>query len=263
MLPWQICELNLREAMRCYACATEDGETREVQGVTITSSGVNFGVFNSAMLTAPITAGISELERKIVIPNVHFAARGLDWSCWFCDDMLPPGVRNSIRSVLSRYGLQLAASPPGMYADRLNPVTRKLPHLEIRPVGDDQTRYDFCDVASSVFMLPFPIAKEIYGAQAMWQSTMTGYVGYYCGKPASIVTTVIGPEAIGIYSLATVPNLQQQGCGEAMLRHAMLQASRRTGLQTSVLQTTKAGFALYERLGYQVVTRFAMYVREG
>jgi ribosomal protein S18 acetylase RimI-like enzyme len=69
----------------------------------------------------------------------------------------------------------------------------------------------------------------------------------------------MGGHAIGVYNVATIPQHQQRGYGEAIMRHALEQAYDEHGLERSILQSTPAGARLYHRMGYQTVAKIAVY----
>ena len=160
MPSYEMVERNLREAMRCYSHCTPEGEVREMDGIVIASSGIDYSVFNSAMFTTPVMS-VFDLERRITHAEVHFSARGLGWSCWVCEDLLSPSVRKVARQAFTGRGMRVVAQPPGMYADRIWPRDRPPANIEFRRVEDDRTRFDFADVASIVFSLPFVISEKI------------------------------------------------------------------------------------------------------
>jgi predicted acetyltransferase len=60
---------------------------------------------------------------------------------------------------------------------------------------------------------------------------------------------------VGVYCVATLPGHERKGYAETMVRHAVARA----GLGQSILQATSPGFSLYRRMGYEVVTHFAIY----
>jgi ribosomal protein S18 acetylase RimI-like enzyme len=260
---FQCVEENLRAAMRCYSFASEQGETRDLSGVTITSCGMDFPVFNSAMLTSPVDGGIREMDQRIAVAAVHYKARQLGWSFWVCEDLLHPELRGQAPHVFRKRNMEVIAQPPGMLAEKLAPPAGALPRLDCRRVNDARTRFDFADIASIVFALPFATSKKIYGHEGTWNSGMSGYVGYLENKPVSIVTTVYGGGVIGIYSLATLPQHQRLGFGESLMRHAAEEARRETGIEALVLQSTKQGLGLYARMGFRMVTKFSVYMLEG
>lgn len=255
--PALVVEANLRVSMRAYSHASPDGEYREYPGIAVSSAGVNYSVFNSALFTVPV-ADDGQLEGRLTQAAVHFGARGEGWTCWMCEELFEPAVLRSCDAVFARQGMHLLSQAPGMYADSLTRPGR-LAEIECRPVSDAATRFDFCDVACVVFALPFRIARAIYAESAYWSSGTRGYVGYVGRKPVSVVAAVLAGEAIGIYSLGTLPQHQRRGYGEAMLRRAVDDIRNSSGLERVVLQSTSSGFALYRRLGLRTVTRFRVY----
>ena len=261
MPAFETVERNLREAMQCYASCSPQGEVRQVAGAVIVSSGIDYSVFNSFMLTSRIET-VAELDERISHAEVHFKARGLGWSCWLCEDLLAPTVQKAARSFFVSRRMKVAAQPPGMHADRVWPRERKPATMEIRRVDNDRTRFDFADVASVVFALPFTIAEKIYVPESTWRGRMHGWVGYEAERAVSIVATVVAGGAVGIYSLATVPHFQRRGYAETLMRHALETAHRETGIEKSVLQTTRAGIGLYKRMGYRPVTNFSVYLQD-
>ena len=64
---------------------------------------------------------------------------------------------------------------------------------------------------------------------------------------------------MGVYNVATVPDRQRRGCGEAVMRHALRRAREQHGIERTVLQSTAQGLRLYRRMGYSVVTNVAVY----
>lgn len=247
--------------MRCYACVTDGGEARQYPGIALASTGMNCAVFNSVMLTDATRC--ADLRQMAELANVHFNERKLGWTFWLCEDLLEEANRDHVRSVFRTMGMLNIAHAPGMYAERLHPPSRALNGITVRKVEDHATRLDFAHLSSIIFALPFNTAKEVYCVPALWTGPMTGWVGYHSGIPVSMVSVVIAAGAAGVYSLGTVPEYQHRGFAEAILRHALADAQAETGSEATVLQSTRQGFNLYLRLGYRVVTQFAVYLHEG
>jgi ribosomal protein S18 acetylase RimI-like enzyme len=255
-----IVEQNLRAAMRSYALIGGNAETRDYPGVSVASTGFDVPVFNSAMLTEPA----NKIEPAISIAEVHFRARRLGWTFWVCEDLLPRESRDwKLRAIFLSKGMRRIAEPPGMYAARIAPARKPAPPMTFARVNSEQTRLEFAHIASVVFSLRFEVSKRIYGATGVWQPPSYGWIGYYEGKPVAVVTIVIANGAIGVYSLGTLPQHQRCGFGETLLRHALYEAQRESGLECSVLQATAQGLNLYLRVGYRIVTKFSIYMREG
>ena len=262
MRDFEIVDGNLRRSMQCYTHATESGEVREMPGVLIASAGVDSPAFNAALLLEAVPAEAVELDRRIMIAKVFFEARGLPWSFWVCEALLDPAVRAKAKSVFRKRRLGSSTECPGMLAERIAPPGRPLPALECRLVTDAETRLAFCHITSLAFRLPFETSLAIYNSDGTWRTDFIAYVGYLDGQPVATVATVAAAGAIGVYSVATLPEYQGKGVAEKLIRHGLERASEATGLERTVLQSTRPGQSLYHRMGYREVTKFTVYVSE-
>jgi GNAT superfamily N-acetyltransferase len=248
---------NLRESFRVLAASRGPGEVREFRGVSIAAAGVAFQMFNAAFLSAPV-ATEADLVQRILLPSLHFDARGLEWSYWVCEDWLAPRVRKRSRQIFENHGLRHSVDLPGMVAERIAPPVKPLPAMEVRRVGDTATQDAFCAIGSFCFHVPPAWFREVFDNPSAWER-FAGWVGYVDGEPVSTAATVLGAGAIGVYNVATVPERQRRGYGEAVMRHALDQARAVHGIEGSILQSTPAGYRLYQRMGYRTVTSVAVY----
>ncbi len=248
---------NLRESFRVIAASRAGGENRELRGVSLAAAGVTFQMFNAAFLSTPVFSE-AELKQRIALPAVHFNARGLEWAYWVCEDWLEPRARRRSREVFERQGLRHSVDLPGMVAERVAPPVKPLPKLEIRRVHDAATRDAFCGIGATCFHVPIAWFCEVFDSESVW-GRFASYVGYVDGEPVSTAALVIGGEAAGVYNVATLPPHQRRGYGEAVMRYALEKARREHGIERTILQSTPAGYKLYERMGYRTVTKVSVY----
>jgi ribosomal protein S18 acetylase RimI-like enzyme len=248
---------NLRESFRVLASGRGQGEIREMRGVSIASAGVTFQMFNAAFLSGPVLSD-ADLSQRIHLASMHFEARGLEWAYWVCEDWINGRTRKRSRQLFDKHGLRHSVDLPGMVAERIAPPVRQLPSLEIRRVGSTATRDAFCAIGSLCFNVPISWFREVFERQSVWDR-FAGYVGYVDGDPVSTAAIVIGGGAAGVYNVATIPGHQRQGYGETVMRFALEETARQHGIRRTILQSTSAGYKLYERLGYRTVTTVAVY----
>jgi ribosomal protein S18 acetylase RimI-like enzyme len=253
-----IVDENLRAAMQFFGVAAGSGEVRTLDGGVAIFSGLDYGVFNIALLTSPARGG--ELEARLNEVARYFRERTLRWSFWLCDDMLDGAAMKQVRQTFQNFGMRVISHPPGMLAEALEPPVRKLPEVEIRPVCDAASRAAFAELTSAAFDIPYTIARAVYTREQAWQGDYQGFVGLAQGRVVAIVALIRAADAIGVYSLATSSVLRRRGYGEALLRAAASEMQRRTGLTRLVLQSTEAGYALYRRMGFRDVTKFTVYL---
>jgi hypothetical protein len=115
---------NLRAAMKFFGNATGSGEIQELDGAVALYSGLDYGVFNIALLTRPVN---DDLEARLAAMARFFRERTLRWSVWICEDMLDASSRRRERQTLANFGMRAISNPPGMVAEKLFPPAHPLP----------------------------------------------------------------------------------------------------------------------------------------
>jgi ribosomal protein S18 acetylase RimI-like enzyme len=214
-------------------------------------------MFNAAFLSGPV-AHDAELMQRIMLPKVHFNARGLEWAFWVCEDWIAAGTRRRSRTAFSKHGLRHSVDLPGMAAAELRPPVRRLPPIDVRRAATGPVGAAFCSIGSMCFHVPLTWFREVFDSDSVWER-FAAYVGYVDGEPVSTAAVVMGGGAMGVYNVATLPGHQRRGYGEAVMRHAIEDAQREHGAGPVILQSTPAGYRLYERMGFRTVTRVAVY----
>ncbi|MEQ1886453.1 MAG: GNAT family N-acetyltransferase [Bryobacteraceae bacterium] len=259
MSDFEIIDENLRTAMRFFGRATGAGEVVTLPGMEAIYSGLNYGVFNIAMLT-----GQPQRERGLELCAAeaarYFKTRSPRWSFWLCEDWLDTATRRRAREVLADFGLRAISHPPGMIAHTLQPPVKRLPTIEIHRVATDADRRAFAEVTSISFEIPYSIATSVYTPEPAWRGEYQGVLAVAEGRVVAITATVAAAGVIGIYSLATHPNYRRLGYAEALLRGAVDLARKETGFEKVVLQSTESGYLLYRRMGFRDSTRFSVYL---
>lgn len=92
MAEYSIIEQNLRATMRFFGQASGCGDITERDGVLLIDSGVNYAVFNIAMLTSGVDSP-EMLTRRTATAARYFEERKTRWSLWICDEMLAEPAR--------------------------------------------------------------------------------------------------------------------------------------------------------------------------
>lgn len=261
MLDGLVINENLRCALAAFSHVRPWGQVQQQAPFCLVYSGVSYGLFNTVLITSRLPGEEGDFAGVLDAAEEYFQKRNVSWSVWYCEDLLAPEERRRARILLATRGMKFMMEAPGMIADELAPPAVRLPFLDCRRVRDARTRRDFSRVMSTAFHVPDEMSHDVYAGDTLWQSAMHGWVGYADDKPVSTAITVEGGGAIGLYAVATDPHYQRRGYGEGLMRVAIDEAMRTSGLTRSVLQSSAAGYPLYIRMGYRNVNRFFVFVR--
>jgi ribosomal protein S18 acetylase RimI-like enzyme len=253
-------DANLRQAMRFFGQATGGGGVHEHAGITIIDSGIDYAVFNISLFTGPQIASRLDFEERIKWSEAYFQKRRVRWSHWVCVDLLPRPLRDKADDAFRARGLRRLTEAPGMLARGLLPASRVLPHLRWRRVSDTETRIAFAHITSMSFDIPFNICREVYEPEGAWEGPYEGFIGFHRDTAVCTTALVDGGGVIGIYSVGTLPGYRRRGFAEALMRGVLAEKSAKTGVTRYALQSTRAGYEMYRRMGFQDVGRFAVYL---
>ena len=91
--------------------------------------------------------------------------------------------------------------------------------------------------------------------------TLPGHAGGpEIGGPITTTAVIVAAGVIGFYSVATLADYRHFGYAEATMRKIYDQVKQESGIEHTVLQATRSGYGLYERMGYRRITNFSVYV---
>src|SRR5437763_1209669 len=105
MRDFELVDRNLRTALRFFGEATGTGEVRASNGVHTVYSGLDYGVFNIALLSEPVTAVYGGLETSLTECARYYQPLTSSWSLWVCEDLVENALRRRARQALSDHGM--------------------------------------------------------------------------------------------------------------------------------------------------------------
>ncbi|CAN94138.1 hypothetical protein sce3978 [Sorangium cellulosum So ce56] len=227
-------------------------------GVSVILSGTAMALLNIATLSSP-AGNLTDLERRARIGAELARTGGVPWFFALSDSWAPGGDAEATAELLAGLGFQPAVSIMGMVADALPTPRREIAGLELRRVGDAETRAAVADLNSVAYGLPLPIGRAALAHEALWDDRAFGRVGYVGDQPVCCAATfmVAGIRYVGF--VATAAEHRRKGYAEAVMRCCLDDALSATGAQKTVLHATDLGRPVYDVMGYHAVTRFAFY----
>ncbi|TMD17475.1 MAG: GNAT family N-acetyltransferase [Chloroflexi bacterium] len=135
------------------------------------------------------------------------------------------------------------------------------PAFQVDLVSEPVALNEVAELIAKAFELDRHWVGRTFASTALLDNTST--VGFYLvrreGRPISTVTISGEGSVIGIWSMATDPELQRQGAGRAALAGAMTHRWS-LGARAFYLIATPAGKPLYDAVGFTTVETFPMFM---
>jgi GNAT superfamily N-acetyltransferase len=178
---------------------------------------------------------------------------------WLFEDLLEPSARAGLPDAADRAGLSLSLSGFGMSGDFLPIPEPTHPDLRFVRVSTEGELIAYADLNSRAYAMPLEAGRDGLRGSALWKSGMYMYLGLKEGVPVSAAATLETNGCLLLAMVATAPEAQRKGYGEATVRKALFEGAKATGLTRTVLHATMAGAPVYERIGYRKVTRIELY----
>lgn len=223
-----------------------DAEIVQLDGVAVRWLNVRWPSMNACIVNTAV-ADIADLERRVMTATEFAARRNRKWVLTACDELLPAAVCA---------GLGAASGGVGMLSDCLLPSVKPAPRLEYRPVDGIASRRIMADLNSQVHGFPCDYGREVLEPYGGFGENAFGTLAYLDGNAVSCAATFLVGERLHVGWVATNPDHQRRGYGEAAMRESMRIAAAASGFTTAALRSTKAARPLYERMGFRTVARF-------
>jgi GNAT superfamily N-acetyltransferase len=218
-----------------------------------------FAFWNAVFLTEQI-ADAGQLVARLNASADYMRARRHAGLVYVCEDYLSGAAKDNLDAVAADAGLQFALDVRGMVGDIL-PLDAVAPHptLQIRRVEDEEALMHYADINSEGYGFPLEAGRAGLAGSTLWKQTAFSFMGYENGRAVSTAAAIVNQGQLYLALVATRPEAQRKGYGEATVRHALQAAHQATGLKRTSLHATDAGFPVYRRVGYHYVTKFRTY----
>jgi GNAT superfamily N-acetyltransferase len=201
--------------------------------------------FNGILCTQPPAENATQVIGDV---KAYFQSRNIaNFSWWLAPHLEPTAWAEH----LLPHGFQYDNQTPGMAIDLIDLPTQVQNPLVIRRVEDRQALIQWVHTFVQGFELPEAMAP---GILALFDGLKTNlpirhFLGYIEDEPVAVSTLFIGAGVAGIYDVATLAAARGQGIGSAMTL-APLYEARQMGCRVGILQSSKMGYNIYQRLGF-------------
>jgi len=197
------------------------------------------------------------MARRTECALSFFRERGLPMTFFIGPSCRPAEIGGYLKSL----GLVLEASP-GMAVD-LDTIRREpLPTGVMTSSVEDMTSLGECarifaEVMGEGDKQAVAWRRDLTMAYGI-SSTRRWLLGLLDGKPVATGALLIHKGVAGIYAVATMEEARGRGIGTAVTRELLL-AAKDSGCDFAVLQASKMGLPVYEKLGFRDYCRIEFY----
>lgn len=222
-------------------------------------TGIQFPLFNGVIA---VNAEVDEVKTVVDAMQRKIAMHSAPALWWIGPCSRPV----DIDQLLQQQGLTPAGQVPGMALDLagLAMASEKIDGFAIRQVDSAESRRlwgriaaigtGFTDAATAALAsLEAGITDPQYHAQYR-------YIGYLDGVPVATSALVLEAGVAGVYAVATLPEARRKGIGNRMTREPLMKA-KDMGYRVAILQSSSAGFPIYERIGFSEVCTYRLYLQ--
>ncbi len=136
------------------------------------------------------------------------------------------------------------------------------PGLTIKPVKDVETLKDWMQAATEGFRLKqstsellFEIESELGFSEDLPRRS---YVGYLNGKPVSNSLLLTTSGVAGLFAVSTIPEARGRGIG-TLISLVPLKEARDRGYKVGVVHSSRMGYGVYRRLGFEDYCKIELY----
>lgn len=234
------------------------GEVLERPGLLVACAGTLLPLCNGAVFTSEIEDE-GDLEERIATGSRSFTERGLSGVFSVCDALIPRALRDIVPETFARFDYVPTMGMTGMAADQLLPPIRPLPVLRYETVKDPATAKILAVLNVLAYGMPLEWGPDWASRMDMSETGAFGFIGYLGGEPVTCAVTVPLEGRLYVALVATDADHRGRGYAEAVMRHSLNVAAKKTGLSRTILHASDMGHAIYARMGYHDTVRFALY----
>jgi GNAT superfamily N-acetyltransferase len=241
---------------------TSDADVRDLPGIAVRWADSRFAFWNAITLT-DVGADAQLVQQRLSQVADIMRSKRQPGFLWLFEDLLDSEARATLKTAAEQAGLEYAFPGVGM-AGNLLPIPEPThPDLTFVRVTTDEHLRAYADLNSRAYGFPLEDGRDGLVGSTLWKNQVHAYLGLRDGVPVTCAGTVEADGRLFVVLVATDPEWQRRGYGEAVTRKALYEGAQATGLTRATLHATVAGSAVYPRIGFKPNSPIGFYGLKG
>ncbi|MET9149313.1 MULTISPECIES: GNAT family N-acetyltransferase [unclassified Streptomyces] len=237
-------------------------DVRDLPGIAVRWADCRFAFWNAVTLT-DVGADADLLAERLDRAADIMREKEHPGFLWVFEDLLDDAARAELPAAAERAGLVHAFPGTGMAGDILPLPEPAHPELTFARVTTDDHLRAYADLNSRAYGFPLEDGRDGLLGSALWKEDVYAYLALRDGVPVACAATVEADGRLFVVLVATDPEWQRRGYGEAVTRKALHEGARATGLTRATLHATVAGAPVYPRIGFRPNSPMRFYALQG
>lgn len=239
-----------------------DADVRDLPGVAVRWADCRFPFWNCVTLT-DVDADPDLVERRLVQAADIMRSKRYPGFLWLFEGLLGDEARAGVRTAAEKAGFEFSFPGTGMAGDFLPLPEPSHPDLTFVRVTTDEHLRAYADLNSRAYGFPLEAGRDGLLGSTLWKNGVHAYLGVREGVPVTCAGTVEAEGRLFVVLVATAPEWERRGYGEAVTRKALHEGARATGLTRATLHATAAGAPVYPRIGFRPNSPVHFYALKG
>ncbi|MHC3451353.1 MULTISPECIES: GNAT family N-acetyltransferase [Streptomyces] len=226
-----------------------DADVRDLPGIAVRWADCRFPFWNCVTLTGDGT-GAGPAERLLDEAAEIMRSKKHPGFLWVFEDLLGDEAHAALGPAAAQAGLVHAFPGTGMAGDLLPVPEPSHPDLAFVRVATGEHLRAFADVNSLAYGFPPEDGRDGLAWSLLWKHRVYAYLGVRNGTPVTCAATMEVEGRLFVLLVATDPQWQRRGYGEAVTRKALHEGAAATGATRATLHATAAGAPVYPRIDF-------------
>jgi hypothetical protein len=207
-------------AWKVFVGEYPNADIEDRPGLSIRWNASSFPFWHAVFLSEQIA------DTETLAHRIHEASDYMRMKCeagllWVCEGYLGGSARESLQSIITKEGFELALTATGMAGEMMPLTSLSHPALRVERVVDRDQLISYADINSEAYGFPIEWGRSGLSGSKLWKSAFYSYLGFEGSRPVSAASAVVNDGIIFLALVATRPDAQHKGYAQVVVRHAL------------------------------------------